>query len=502
MAAHLETSDPTVAPGRRSARLLGRASTLLVLAWVATIAFRPVINNDYWLHLRMGEDLLTSGRFPHVDTWSAVAAGRPYLAKEWLAGVVFALLDDLGPLAPTLLRVALGLGTVLAMLAALPRRLRGTAVTVPLLLLCTYVAASRFIVRPHLFSILFASLLLAILAHWRRAPSTRLHWLLPPLLALWVNTHGGFSFGLVLIAVVLAGSAAARLVPALARKDDPSWSRIRSLAIAFALACGATLLNPYGLELVRLSLSMSARNEFLRERITEWQSPFTASFRGDRQIFFWGWIAVLAALWSGIALTLRRRTAVELGLALCVTVVSLRANRFVAYAALGGFPILVASWSERIGARRRPLAELGATALLIATAVLHGFAYGSTRRPLGWGYGGTQPFACVAFMKEHGLEGVLYNDLLMDGSLVIRELAPRVRPTMDARMEVIGQELYERWRGCHQSERSFLEYLDLVDARLALISLKSRHLAETLDRRPEWELVFAGESRFLFRRVE
>ena len=107
---------------RAAAAWLGGLALALYFAWVLAVSFRPVANNDFWLHLKIGEDVLANGRIPDVDTWSATAAGRPYFAHGWLSAVVYAWLERFGPLALTLWRSALALGSAALMVLALRTR--------------------------------------------------------------------------------------------------------------------------------------------------------------------------------------------------------------------------------------------------------------------------------------------------------------------------------------------------------------------------------------------
>ena len=69
---------------------------LVLFAWGTIAAFRPVWNHDIWMLLREASDLIASGEIPRVDHYSAIAAGRPYLAHEWLSGLVFLGIFKLG----------------------------------------------------------------------------------------------------------------------------------------------------------------------------------------------------------------------------------------------------------------------------------------------------------------------------------------------------------------------------------------------------------------------
>jgi hypothetical protein len=62
---------------------------VVLFVWATIAAFCPVSSNDLWLLMREAGDIVASGEIPQVDRYSAVAAGRPYLAHEWLSGLIF-----------------------------------------------------------------------------------------------------------------------------------------------------------------------------------------------------------------------------------------------------------------------------------------------------------------------------------------------------------------------------------------------------------------------------
>ncbi len=479
------------------------ASVILLFVWVAVISFRPVINSDFWVHMRLGEDVLATGEWPYVDSYSATASGRPYIAFEWGSGVIFAWLHSIGSFAPTLLRPLLTVSTIALMYFALPKSRRGFVLTIPFLLLCTYVIAFRFVVRPHLFSLLFFSALLFALARWQRKPRLRELLWLPPLFALWVNLHGAFMLGLAIIGAIAGTLALSRLLKRTEPGTVPEWRQIWALGAILVACTLATLLNPYGLELARYPFTLTEENQFFKEFITEWKSPFSRTLRVGRAISFYCWLGMLVLLWGGIVGTLRRRSLTEIGLALLVTVLSFRANRFLPYTAIVAFPILVGSWEVLLKSRlrRRPVLEIVATLLLIFTAVAHGFTLGKQKRALGWGYGTVLPHQETAWIKKKGLSGVLFNDQMNDGDLVIHDLGPAIRPVMDARVDVYGEKLYLEWRECKRSEASFIAYLDKHSVNLALLSRQAIPLIKVLERRKNWQLIFATDRRFVFRRL-
>src|SRR5262245_50423636 len=47
-------------------------------------------DNDLWVHLLAGREILAARALPTTDTWSFTSGGSPWVDHEWLAQVIFA----------------------------------------------------------------------------------------------------------------------------------------------------------------------------------------------------------------------------------------------------------------------------------------------------------------------------------------------------------------------------------------------------------------------------
>ena len=76
-----------------------RALCAAVLALTAVVGLDALGDPDVWWHLRFGRWILDHGRIPTTELFSYTAAGHPLVPQEWLAGVIFAVLNGAGGLA-------------------------------------------------------------------------------------------------------------------------------------------------------------------------------------------------------------------------------------------------------------------------------------------------------------------------------------------------------------------------------------------------------------------
>ena len=156
------------------------------------------------------------------------------------------------------------------------------------------VAAStiHWLARPHIVTPLLAAVLLGILIGAERTGKTHLLLVLPPLTILWVNLHGGFFVGIVLLITYALGSVVQDFI-------QENGVRVRGRARNYALtamAClAASLINPYGYRL-HIHVAQYLGTSFYIQRISEFQS---ADFHSFSAAYFETLLvlAIAAAFW-------------------------------------------------------------------------------------------------------------------------------------------------------------------------------------------------------------
>ena len=265
-------------------------------------------DNDLWVHLKIGLDILRQGTVPHFDSYSYTAAGATWIDHEWLTHLLFGAVYRAGG-DPALLGLKLAIAATTAALLArsVARRAASPHVRGVILVLAFAVLARGFAIRPQIIS--YA--LVAFVFCWLDAlqtPGVFTAAALAASIVLWANLHGG-----VLLGVGIAGLYALWLLGT----DKRAAVRI---GIATALAVVAALFaNPYGPSLgTYLFHELSAPHP-----ITEWQplawEPAQATFLALAALFVialpfvreWrrrGWEVALAALLFWMAFHQQRHT--------------------------------------------------------------------------------------------------------------------------------------------------------------------------------------------------
>lgn len=384
-------------PGRLRSFLLPTISEwafVAVLAWLffgAAGAQSLLGDGDTGWHIRTGEYVLDNGALPPTDPFSFTMAGREWFAWEWLSDVILAAVYRWDGLEGVALLGGAMIG--LACWAAL-RYLLWLRVNIFLavfgMLLISGVTTSHWLARPHMFTWVFFLATLWLLEADRRENSRRL-WLLVPLVAVWVNIHGGFMALLLTVGVFGFGVgleqavADYRLEGKIAWRIPRGWLRYGSV---FAACAAATLLNPYGYHLHE-HIGAYLQSDFILNAVQEFQAP---AFRSEAEKMFE--VALLGGLLAAGLLMSRGEFARPLLIAAWAhaTLTSFRHGALFMMVAVPVIAVLLSRWIEE-GARRG--------SGLLKTLQEIADDYGPSRKlaseagPLGFGW---LPVAALAFI--------------------------------------------------------------------------------------------------------
>lgn len=217
---------------------------------------------DFWHHLARGR-VLAAGLPANVDSFTFTIAGQPVCDANGLTQLIFYKLFAIGGLSLVQSANALVIAAAFGLLGWHCRRSSGCWATAAWVGVGTLAGIwPTLLIRPQ-----SASIFLFVVLHLALDASRARRWLLvvPPLLmGAWVNLHGGFLIGLLLLSAATLAELLTWIV-----------SRTRRFPIAviasFAASCGATLANPYGFKVYHYALTLSRRAA--SRGIEEWLPP-------------------------------------------------------------------------------------------------------------------------------------------------------------------------------------------------------------------------------------
>ena len=179
------------------------AAIIGVFVFVSTHPIRP---HDFWWHMALGREILDSGHIPDVDTYSTTATGQPYPSYQafWLMDVILYRVYISGGAELIVFFHSIAVTTAYATVMWLGYRLTGNWRTAALsTLFSVALGLNDFNVRPQAIAFPIAAIFL--LAMHQYDQTRRRGWLavFPVGMLLWVNCHGTFPLGLLLIGLWL-----------------------------------------------------------------------------------------------------------------------------------------------------------------------------------------------------------------------------------------------------------------------------------------------------------
>jgi hypothetical protein len=238
---------------------------LISFACVYYLSNAPLLLGHYDLgwHLAAGDLIREQGNIPFEDPWSFTSTGRQWYNLSWLWDVIASVLFQYTKLSGLVLFVV-GCGAVIVGYLAsigLSSGASATAVCISVFSACLlypsfatppniYLAAS-----PNMFTMLFC-----VMFYAECLKKTRL-FLLPLIMVFWVNLHGGFLLGFLVVGVFCGA--------ALLKRD---WAGFKIYSFAGLGCLVAIFINPLGWHIY--DGVAATLGHFAQAHITEWLSYF------------------------------------------------------------------------------------------------------------------------------------------------------------------------------------------------------------------------------------
>ena len=218
---------------------------------------------DLGWHLAAGDLIRQRGEIPLQDPWSFTLADRQWYNLSWLWDAAASVLFQYAGFAGLVVSVVACGALIVGYLASLCLSRGASAIAVCIAVFLGAVLYPSFVTPPNIYlaaSPNTATMLFAVIFYGECLRRSRLL-LLPALMVLWVNLHGGFLLGFAIIGVF--GGVA------LLRRD---WAGVRIFGLAGAGCVAAVFVNPLGWHIVD---GVSATlGHFVQANITEWASYY------------------------------------------------------------------------------------------------------------------------------------------------------------------------------------------------------------------------------------
>jgi len=489
-----------------------------VFAFVIFMAHIEIKDLDLWLHLAMGKFIAQNGYVPQEDVLSCTISGRPWVNHEWLFQViVYQIFERWGVDGLTAMQVLIVTVTFVVLLFLGYDREKQLN-SIILLLVAALASWDRFIYRPDLFSQFFIVLYIYLLLKHRNKGWLPL--VLFFLQILWVNTHGFFIWGIIIVLAPLLGEWFTRFRTTARNRDE--YARLKRSLVLVIIAC---LLNPMGLQgflyPLKVLTGVLGESKIFFNRIGELEAPLSWGnlFSLDDYVAY-----KLLILWSGLAMGVNYRCMKVGDFLLWVLFLffSLSAKRnvvffaFIAYWIIGLYGENLKSPFKFIFAGFTPTFKLilfSLVKILIVVFLItkgeqisyHGyFDFDTYERKSE--FGGiclrNFPYRAADFLVAHNIKGNFLNDF-NSGAYLLGRCFPNIKVSIDGRTELYGVEFFkeydEIWKGNQDLFREWVKRYNLTGIMFgSVFGPIPESFLEYVSKLKDWVLVYFDYDGVIF----
>ena len=487
-----------------SALFLPSIGNVIFVSTLAVLVFRIgnglLFDGDTGYHIRVGQEILKSWRVPVHDVFSFHSPPLKWTAHEWLSEVILALLYDLWGLTGVVIFSALLLAATHWLLYSILATYSTNTVGVMLVtVLAIATSATHWLARPHVFSLMLTTICYHKLNQFQYEGRATLRFL-PWLMLFWVNLHGGYFLGLVLIGVYLGGNLlwSTFTLPQDSMRHKTKAKKLFVCLIVSVATCG---INPIGFEILLFPLRLSS-DPFIMESVLEFMSP---NFH-EASPFKYMLLAIVAA----VAFSRHRCNPIEGGLLLLLIYMALYSARYVSLFAIILAPLLLKGTDCALAVFPAPLQKFIRKRNENLTAVdrnVRGYFWPLVAMSLviGFGVSGNLrfsfdekrfPVAAVNFMLREPISGKMFNHDEF-GDYIIFAAWPRYRVFIDGRSDMYGP----KWGGMYLQVTSLQPGWDALLAQNGITWIifdTDAPLSYALHGRSEWHAIYSDPVATIF----
>ncbi|MCX5702967.1 MAG: tetratricopeptide repeat protein, partial [Candidatus Omnitrophica bacterium] len=478
---------------------------------------------DVWLHIKTGEYIVQHQSVPYTDIYSSTVPGKEWIDHSWLVQVIFYLVFHFGgPDNLILLSAVTVLLAFLFLFFSIYKRRQYLTLGIIILALTILASRARFNIRPENFSILFFSLYLFLLT---RCIHNKWIFLAPLIQLFWVNCHGFFIVGPLLVGVFILAEKLKRskILPWEWGKAEPLDARsYKNLVLVFLLMCLVSFLNPYGYKGVIYPFSVTFNSigklSIFYKYIIELLPTWRLSLNLARSYYVLAIISLFSFLFNFRKINLAHLLAWLIFLG-----ISFRVNRNIIFFNFVAFLTTMNNLVDGLDKKKINFIEnffgksIYLWKYLILLVVIFWFAQNNNARLQSSYYlfeenryksallgirGKEYPDKAIDFLSKNELPGNIFNQFNY-GSYLIYRLYPKKRVFIDGRTELYGEDFFKKYQKIiYLSEKTINSSFERYDINTVLICGKALDTGNLLiyffNKPGEWALVYFDEDSVIF----
>jgi len=484
---------------------------------LVSLSLYPVEDFDLGIVLRLGQEVVNTHHIPTADSWSYTAAGRPWIAHQWLGAAGFYLLFVLGGYNLIILFkiLVLALSYSLLYLAGL-RWTKSQVISYLLVMAAVFAGTIGFAERVQVLGFAFTAWALFEMIEYSEKGFNKRLLLLPFGFLVWANVHFSIFYGWTILGVFWAWELVRRLFWKKGARDGNDFKAFTAVCLA---SLALSFASPGLLKMLRLTIydlaGMAGMDTIqyytpsvIREYAPLWSpenlripviriylvfsaaaaAAFLAAWMRTKKADVPGMVLFTLFFWLSISYV----KAVPVSAVITAFLLMKNTGRLILKPEASRFHRMGrSSWFNAA------LLIFGLLAALSLSRNGNNLSGGRWWRPA-WGLNsGALPEGAVDFMKQNGIKGSIFNNLRFGGFLIWNDIPVFI----DGRLDLYDPDILGDYTKIDNGQAGFEGLLDKygIDHVLADYPLQPgnafyRHLYDS----GLWALVYWDDASMLF----
>ncbi|WP_152604101.1 hypothetical protein [Methylotenera sp. G11] len=484
-------------------KLLNLRGLVFISMYMLLVTLLPLTDFDYFWHLKTGEYIVKLGALPQGDIFSFTHFNQPWVLHEWLFEVaLYGMFVWLGPFGVKLLTASLAMAALAITYLTLKRFSATPSIAFGLLLAACIPFGLGIAPRPQLVTyVLFASFLYALL-HYKYSQASRHLFILPLLMVIWVNAHGGYLAGILLFGLFAVCEWANYLI--FYTHDLKRQHQLCQLTIAAAATIAASAINPEFISHWLYPFQVAGMD--VTRQISEWKSPGFQDW-GTRS-----YLLIVLAFFISYTYMPRKPDLTELAIPTFFMLLGFIAIRHVPLATLTLMPFIAiasarinpegacAAWHQsrllqcykkwigsgkQINHREHWLNWLSLLVIALGLTAYYPVYNARIENQIN----AILPVKATDFIKSTGISGHMFNSYNFGGYLIYR-LCPEQKVFIDGRADMYGDDFVNEYVKIAKVQPGWEQAFDKYDIDYVITGL-NEPLSQLLRVRGDFRLVYA-----------
>jgi hypothetical protein len=491
----------------RIEHLWGLVVLLGIFIFVNTHPIRP---QDFWWHIKIGQEIITIGKIPTVDVFSYTEIGQSYPSYQmfWLMEIFLYEIYKLGGPALVIFTFSLIITAAYSLIFWICLRISNSWRMAAFgILFAVALGLNDWNVRPQGITFLIAAFYL--LAIYKYNQGLRWTWLiiLPLGMLVWVNSHGTFVIGIAILGIWWGQIVFDAIRKRMATKQPFDKRSVFLPSIFLVITTLACLANPRGWGIVDYVKTLTG-NSVIQNLVTEWAPPSFNSILGT--IFFLGLLGASIIL----ALSPKRPNFFQVVTFLVFSILSLKTSRGIVWFGIVMAPIVVDHLSAIINqfwvSKQHSTPGEGSRTVNIILAILIvgmgvlSLPWFKSILPLPAAKAGLisaeTPVKATEFLLEENPPKNLFNAMSF-GSYLIWSAYPDYQVFVDSRIELFPAKVWMDYLNISNANGNWEGLLEEYGINtLMLSSAKQPLLINAIDASAIWSMIYKDHNTYIYTR--